>query len=229
MKTLRGIVKINLQQAKTEYLIVGILFFVIVAQDIILNVILGVPSNGLAFGNYLVLLPLFMGIFIPAKNFSKLLNLGCKRLDFFKSCLLTYAIAAFFTALVCLVLWLVVDPIVLARAGEPTLFNLFEVFGFEKNGAIAAFFQMFAFLLLVACVAHTLTLAQGRWYGWLADALIIAIISVFTPIAPLRAALVWFFKMIIFHDAATVQILSCLILGASVYLAGLVPIKTKPI
>jgi hypothetical protein len=229
MKTLKGIVKINLKRAKTEYLIVGIIFLAMIAQDVILNVILQIPSNGLAFGNYLLLLPLLMGILIPAKNFSKLLNLGCKRLDFFKGCLLTYAIVAFFTALACLVLWLAVDPIVLSHTSEPSLYNLFEVFGFAENGAAAAFVRMFAFMLFVCCVAHTLTLAQGRWYGWLADALLIAIISVFTPIAPLRAALVWFFNMIIFHDIAAVQILSCLVLGALVYFAGLVPIKTKPI
>ncbi|MDR1604962.1 MAG: hypothetical protein LBS10_09300 [Gracilibacteraceae bacterium] len=229
MKTLNGVVKINLQQAKTEYLIVGILFFVTVAQDIILNVILHLPSNGLAFGNYLLLLPLLMGIFIAAKNFSKLLNLGCKRLDYFKGCLLTYASAAFFTTLACLVLWLAVDPFVLTHTSEPSLYNLFDVFGFAQNGAAVAFWQMFAFLFLAACVAHTLTLVQGRWYGWLADALIIAVISVFTPIAQLRAALAWFFRLIIFHDVAAVQILSCLILGVLVYCAGLGPIKTKPI
>ena len=57
--------------------------------------------------------------------------------------------------------------------------------------------------------------------------LIVAIISVFTPIAPLRAALAWFFNMIIFHDAATIQILSCLIVGVALYAASLVPIKRK--
>jgi hypothetical protein len=229
MKTLKGIVKINLKQAKTEYLIVGILFFVVVAQDIILNVILHLESNGMAFGDYLALLPLLMGIFIPAKNFSKLLNLGCKRFDFFSACLPTYAITAFCTTLVCLVLWLAVDPVVLAHTSEPSLYNLFDVFGFARNGVTVAFIQMFVFLLLTACAAHTLTLMQGRWYGWLADALIVAVISVFTPIAPLRAALVWFFNMIIFHDYAIVQILSCVVLGAAVYCAGLIPIKTKQI
>ncbi|MDR1615677.1 MAG: hypothetical protein LBR98_01455 [Syntrophomonadaceae bacterium] len=229
MKTLKGIVKINLKQSKPAYLIVGILFSTTFASEIITRVILRLGGGGVALGNYLLILPLLMGIFIPAKNFSKLLNLGCKRLDFFKACLTTYVTAAFFTTLVCLVLWFVVDPIILTHMSEPSLYNLFDVFGFAKNGLAAAFFQMFAFLLLTSCAAHTLTLAQGRWYGWLADALIIAVISVFTPIAPLRATLVWFFNMIIFHDLAAVQILSCLILGVAVYCAGLVPIRMRKI
>jgi hypothetical protein len=228
MKALKGIVKINLKQSKTAYLIAGILFFTVAVQEFVL-VILRIPGGGLALGNYLLILPLLMGIFIPAKNFSRLLNLGCKRLDFFKGCLPAYAIAAFFTTLACFALWLAIDPVLLPFSSDPSLYNLFEVFGFAKSGAAAAFLRMFAFLLLTSCVAHTLTLAQGRWYGWIADALIIAVISVFTPIAPLRAALVWFFRMIIFHDLAAVQILSCLILGAAVYCAGLIPIQAKQI
>ncbi|MDR0424778.1 MAG: hypothetical protein LBH39_04900 [Clostridiales Family XIII bacterium] len=229
MKTMTGIAKINLKQSKTAYMIVGILFFLQVGSEIVTRVILRLEGGGLALGNYLLLLPLLMGIFIPAKNFSKLLNLGCKRLDFFRGCLPAYAAAAFFVTLACLVLWLAVDPVLLSYSSEPSLYNLFDVFGFARDGVAIAFFRMFAFLLLVSCVAHTLTLVQGRWYGWLADALIIIIISVFTPIAPLRAALVWFFHTIIFHEFAAVQILSCLILGAAVYCAGLAPIKAKQI
>ena len=59
--------------------------------------------------------------------------------------------------------------------------------------------------------------AQDKWYGWVADILIIAIISVFTPIAPLRAALVRFFNLIIFHSNAFIQIAACLILALVVY------------
>jgi hypothetical protein len=237
VKALKSIVKINLRQSKTACLIVGIVLFVTIVQ-IIIRIIFRLPGGDMALGDYLILLPLFMSIFIPAQNFSKLLNLGCRRIDFFKGCLLTYVVAAFLTALAALVLWLVIDPVQLfftsdlwpaSDPGEPTLYNLFDVFGFVRNGAAVALIQMFAFLLLVSCAAHTLTLIQGRWYGWLADALLIAVISVFTPIAPLRAALVWFFNMIIFHDLAAVQILSCLVLGAAVYCAGLIPIRTKPI
>jgi hypothetical protein len=229
MKTLKGVVKINLKESKTAYLIIGILFLANIISEIITRVIMHLGGGGLAAGNYLIILPLLMGIFIPAKNFSKLLNLGCKRWDFFRGCLFSYLIAAFFTTLVCLALWLILDPLLLPFSSDLSLYNLFEVFGFAKNGLAVAFTQMFAFLFLTSCAAHTLTMIQGHWYGWLTDALIIAIISVFTPIAPLRAGLVWFFKMIIFHNLAAAQILSCLILALIVYCAALVPIKTKQI
>jgi hypothetical protein len=228
MKTLQGIVKINLKQSKLAYLIVGIVFFATAVSVIITRVILR-HGSGLALGNYLLILPLLMALFIAAINFSKLLNLGCRRWDFFRGCLPVYVIAAFCTALVCLALWLALDPFLLSFSSELPQYNLFDVFGFVKNGAVVAFIQMFALLLLTSCVAHTLTLVQGHWYGWLADALIVAVIAVFTPIAPLRAALGWFLDMIVFNDLAIVQILSCVVLGAAVYAAGLVPIREKQI
>jgi hypothetical protein len=148
-------VKINLKQSKLAYWIVGIVFFATAVSEIITRMILRLGA-GLALGNYLLILPLLMVIFISAKNFSKLLNLGCKRLDFFKGCLPVYVIAAFCTTLVCLVLWLVLDPVLLPFSKDSSLYNLFDVFGFVKNGAAVAFIQMFALLLLTACVAHTL-------------------------------------------------------------------------
>ncbi|AEC01794.1 hypothetical protein [Parasphaerochaeta coccoides] len=228
MKTIQGIVKINLKQSKLAYLIAGIVFFATAVSDIITRVILRIGS-GMALGNYLLILPLLMGIFIPAINFSKLLNLGCKRLDFFKGCLPTYALASFCTTLVCLVLWLFHDPFMLPFSSDPSLYNLFDVFGFAKNGEMVAFIQMFTLLLLTSCAAHTLTLVQGHWYGWLADVLIVAVIAVFTPIAPLRATLSWFFDLIIFNNLAIVQILSCVVLSVAVYATGLVPIREKQI
>jgi hypothetical protein len=147
------------------------------------------------------------------------------RMDFFISAGLTYLCAAATVTVISLAM-----ELFLGGPGQENidwLFSLFEVFGFKRNGPGTAFLRMTAFLLLFCCVLHTLTLVQGRWYGWVIDGLLIAIISVFTPIAPLRAALGWFFTMIIFHDSALVQILSCIVLSAAVYAASLIPIKNK--
>jgi hypothetical protein len=62
-----------------------------------------------------------------------------------------------------------------------------------------------------------MTAAQDKWYGWVADVLIVAIISVFTPIEPLRASLVWFFNLIIFHSNTFLQIAAYLILATAIY------------
>jgi len=182
-------------------------------------------NETVAAGNFLFVLPMLLGVFIPARNFTKMMNLGGKRMDFWRSCLPIYAIASLAASLVALVFCLAVNPVMLTRFGG--LFDLFDIFGFMAHGAVAAFFQMSAFLFLSACAAHILTLIQGRWYGWIADILIVAIISVFTPIAPLRAALVWFFHMIIFHNYAFVQFASCLVLSAAAYALSLIPIKGK--
>jgi hypothetical protein len=115
------------------------------------------------------------------------------------------------------------------RSAGIDMFYVGEVFGFMARGPVIAFLQMFAFLLMLCCVLHTMTLIQGYWYGWVVDLLIVTIISVFTPIAPLRIWLVRFFNLIIFGSNVTVQILSCLVLGAVVYCASIIPIKSKRI
>jgi hypothetical protein len=97
------------------------------------------------------------------------------------------------------------------------ILDIMHVFGWINNGIVVAFFQQFAFLLLFAAFVHTLTAMQDKWYGWVADVLIIVIISVFTPIAPLRASLAWFFNLIIFHSNAFLQIAACLILAFVIY------------
>ncbi len=129
--------------------------------------------------------------------------------------------------LINIVLHFTIDQFLLTQGGG--VLALLDVFGFMANGPIVAFIQMWAFLILFCCVLHTLTLIQGRWYGWAVNVLIIAIISIFTPIALLRDVLGWFFNMIIFHDIAIVQILSCLVLGIAVYCSSLIPIRSKQI
>lgn len=229
MKTAFGMAKINLRQTRAVYYTALIALLVGCVQYTI-DMAFNPPGNvSVAVGNYLFVLPALMVILVASRNFTKLMNLGGKRMDFFKSCIITYLPVAVLVSLVSIISHLTIDKLMLARGHFAGILDLYEVFGFMGNGAVIAFFQMTAFLLLLSTVAHTLTLIQGRWYGWVADAVIAAIISVFTPIAPLRAALIWFFNMIIFHNIAIVQIASCLVLGAAVYIAGLVPIKSKRI
>lgn len=226
MKTVIGMVKINLKLAKTAYLITGLVFALVISNYIVAATVNSPDNSTVAIGNYLYLLPLFMAIFIPAQNFSKLMNLGGKRTDFFKSSILTYLPVIVAVTLLSIISNLTVDRMMVDKVG---LLELLDIFGFMARGPVVAFFQMCAFLLLFCCTLHTLTLAQGRWYGLAADVLIVSIVSVFTPIVPLRAALVWFFNMIIFHNIAIVQILFCLIVGAIIYCVSLIPIKSKQI
>ena len=225
MKTTLGVWGINAKRSRVPYLITGILVVCGIATTIL--TLIGLPVSGLPIGNYLFLLPICMAYFIPTLNMTKILNLGGTRMDIFRGFFLTYAAAVVATALVSLILYYSADTLIQTQEG-PSL-NLWDVFGFLAHGPVVGFFQMAAFFFLFACVVHTLALSQEHWYGWVAMVMIVAVISVFSSIPVLRKALVWFFDLIIFNPQPAVQILACLVLGAAVYAASLVPIASKPI
>lgn len=228
MKTVFGMVKVNIRHSKDVYINAGIVLALGTLNYLLCVLISGSDNNWtVSLGNYFYLIPLLMAVFVPAINFTKLMHLGGKRMDFYKSSILIYIPVIFAASLLSIILHKIIDPMILTHIEG--IYDLSEVFGFVDNGMIIAFFQMCAFLILLCCTIHTLTLMQGRWYGWLVDAIIIAIISIFTPIAKLRSVLIWFFNMIIFHDIAIVQILSCLILGALIYCASVIPIRNRQI
>jgi hypothetical protein len=228
-----GMTKVNWRHSKTAYLIAGITFLVglsnyIVWPELYVN---GVNSGSYltAMGDYLYLLPVCLGIFVPTQNFRRLMNLGGNRMDFFKSGALTYVPVAATVSLLSVIAYLTIDAWMIASFGGGLrgVLDLLDAFGFMARGPVVAFFQMSAFLIFAACVAHTLTLIQGHWYGWVTDGLLIAVLCVFTPVEPIRDALVWFWNMAIFHSHAIAQIAFCLALGAAVYCASLIPIKSK--
>ena len=216
------VAKTNLRNIKLAYIITAVTAGSIVIQDIvyvILNMFginIGAGEGMMGAGNMLFLLIILSAVFIPSMNFRKMMNLGGRRGNFFTGCAVTYAIMAACVSLASIILYYTYENAVTSYFDGWTL-NVLYWFGWADNGAVIAFFQQFAFLFLAACVIHTLAAAQDKWYGWVADILIIAVISVFTPIAPLRAALVWFFNLIIFHSNAFLQIVACLILALAVY------------
>ena len=225
MNTTLGVVGINAKRSRVPYLIAGI----VVACGVVTAILhlTGLPVSGLPIGDSLLLLPLCMAVFVPALSMTKILNLGATRMDVARGFLLTYVATVIATSLAALILYYPVDRPLVA-SDEPSLI-LWDVFGFLAHGPVVGYLQMAAFFFLFACVLHTLTLSQGHWYGWVADVVIVAVISVFSSIPVLRRALVWFFHLIIFNPLPVVQILTCILLGAAVYAASLVPIATKQI
>ena len=85
--------------------------------------------------------------------------------------------------------------------------NLMDVCQWTANGIVVAGLQQMFFLLLVMIFLHVLLSMQTHWYGWLTDAILVAIICVFTPIAPLRAVLAGFFQIIMINRNAPFCIL----------------------
>lgn len=217
------VAKTNFRNIKLAYAITLITMGCILIQDIVyiilsfFNIFPGTDNSTLGCVNYLYLIIILGAIFIPSLNFRKIMNLGGKRKDFFWGCAVNYIIMAAVISLANLIFYYTYEKFIFSNyyKGGFTL-NPVYWFGWVDNGPALAFFQQFAFLLFAAVFIHTLTAVQDKWYGWVADIVIIAIISVFTPIAPLRAALIWFFYMIIFSNAF-VQIASCLFLSAAIY------------
>jgi len=210
------IAKINLRQIKPAYFITALVFLLMFTNEIISLLIVSSADNEiLSSGNTFIILPIFAAIFIPSRNLRKIINLGGKRNDYFKGCIPVYAIISAFVTLIIILYYYTIDRFMMNYVHG--VLNLIEVFGFIRRGPIVAFVQMFAFLFLFSVFIHTLTAAQDKWYGWAADIALVAIISVFTPIAPLRRTLVWFFRAIIFHPSALFQIAFCIILASALY------------
>jgi len=252
-KSIWNTAKINLRHLQVPYVLVGLLTGALFVQIIVFLILASSGVNvsnqsHIGAGSMLWLIPLMAGIFIPARNFRRIINLGGKRENFFWGSLTSYAVLAAAVSLANIVIFYAFErPIIRTEQFMPFfpfdreafvfgypghiggIANLIEVFRWTSNGPVIAFLQQFALLFLIATFAHTLTAIQDKWYGWVIDVIIIAIISVFTPILQLRAALVWFFNLIIFHDIAILQIGSCLVLAVGIYMINKPVLSRKAI
>lgn len=177
----------------------------------------------LSNGNYTWLLAVMSPFFFVLYDFSKLMHLGASKRDYFLGCLISYGLLAFGISLLNTLIHLVIDPAYQAQ----TVINMMDVCHWTENGIILAGLQQMFFLLLVMVFLHVLLSMQAHWYGWLTDAILAAIICIFTPIAPLRAVLGRFFSLIMFNSNAILHIGICLLLSAALSLAGVMVLKRK--
>ena len=189
-------------------------------------VVLCATSSGetvLSNGNYTWLLAVFAPFFFVFYDFSKLMHLGASKRDYFAGCLIGYVLLAFCISMLNTLIHLIIDPAYPAQA----VINMMDVCGWTENGIVAAGIQQMLFLLLVMLFLHVLLSMQAHWYGWLADAILVAIICVFMPISPLRAVLGEFFSLIMFNPNALLHIGVCLLLSAALSLGGIAVLKRK--
>lgn len=189
-------------------------------------VVLCATSSGevaLSNGNYTWLLAVLTPFFFVFYDFTKLMHLGASKRDYFFGCLISYGFLALCISLVNTVVHVLIDPVYPAQ----TVINLMDVCRWTENGVLVAGLQQMFFLLLVMIFLHVLLSMQTRWYGWLTDTVLVAVICVFTPIAPLRAVLSGFFQIIMFNGSAVLHIGVCLLLSAAFSLAGLAVLKRK--
>jgi hypothetical protein len=209
--------KVIFRTIKAAYIVTGILFILPLVQDLVFIILTsrGVIENdntAVSVGNYLYLLAPLAGI-MTAGPFRRFINLGGKRDGFWAGCLFGFIILAGAISLANTIVYLVYDRFIMGFGHYVEIINLLDVFGWSGRGLIVAFIQQFAVLFLLTVFFHTLAALHYCWIGLAADALLVAIISVFTPIAPLRAAEAAFFNWILFYPHALAQICACLVLG----------------
>lgn len=177
----------------------------------------------LSNGNYTWLPAVFAPFFFVFYDFSRLMHLGASKRDYFFASLISYGLLAFGISLLCTLIHLVIDPAYQAQ----TVINMMDVCRWTENGIVTAGLQQMCFLFLVMVFLHVLLSMQPHWYGWLTDAVLAAIICIFTPIAPLRAVLGEFFSLIMFNPNAVLHIGVCLLLSAALSFAGLAVLRRK--
>lgn len=197
--------------------------FIVTAAVALCATTSGDSAIALSNGNYTWLLAVMTPFFFVFYDFRKLMYLGASKKDFYLGSLMGYGILALLISLVNTGVHLLIDP--LNRAQR--VVNLMDVCGWMENGALVAFLQQAVFLFLVMIFLHVLLSMQPHWYGWVTDAVLAAIICVFTPIAPLRGLLAGFFGVVMLNANAPVHIAVCLALSAALAAAGLTVLKRK--
>ncbi len=191
-------------------------------------VVLCATSSGdvvLSNGNYAWLLAVMTPFFFVFYDYTKLMHLGANKRDYYSGCLISYGVLALGISLINTLIHLLIDPVYPAQA----VINMMDVCKWTENGTWIAGVQQMFFLLLVMIFLHVLLSMQPHWYGWLTDAVLVAIICVFTPIPALRSVLSNFFQVIMLNGNAFLHIGICLLLSAALSFAGLWVLKRKTI
>lgn len=179
--------------------------------------------TALSRGNYAWLPAAAAPFFLVFYSYTKLLYLGASKKAYYLGTLACYGVLALGMSLVNTLVRLVIDPLNHTQA----VINLMDVCGWWQNGPVLAAAQQFAFLLACMLFLHTLLSMQAYWYGWLADGILIAVISIFTPIAPLRGLLGGFFRAVMLNANAPFHLAVCTALCAAFALAELAVLKHK--
>lgn len=218
-----AVAKVNFRRgAFAAYLTAGICVLAGIT-DMILDRALNTGDITLAVYNYLCLVPLIAPVLFASVSFTKFMHIGVKKKTYLYGCAINYAVYAAAVSVIGMLETFLIDR---PLGGASPVYGLISVFGWDQN-ILTALFCPFAFLLFAQAVLHTLTFIQTRWYGWAADLVIVVILSVFTPIAPLRQVEVWFFHLVIFQKPAILQIGTCLILSLLVYATNLFYLRRR--
>lgn len=212
--------------SKETYIITGIVLAMWVISTIVEFIVPGYTSDGVSAGNYFCLIIIFAPIFIVGKHYKKLINIGAKKMDFFRGCVINYIVFAVVVAIINMLFHYLVNPMLYGdRAYE--LLSYSTAFGWADNGIVAFFFYQLGSYILLSLIIHTFVLYQNMWIGWVADVVLAAVLSTFIPIACLRVVLISFFNTFVFNPSAFLQLIYSLILGTVIYISTLYNLARK--
>lgn len=219
-----AVAKINFKRTTwIAYMIAGICMLAMLIDIIIDRSLQRTEDTAISFYCMAYIICILAPIFISSVNYTKLMNIGVKKKQYFFGCIINYIVFATIVSLFGVIETYLIDDFLSANGS--TIYGLVRIFGWDSN-VFTAFFSQFAFLLLVQSTIHTLTFMQTKWYGWVADAVIVVIISVFTPIPALRSVEEFFFSLIIFAKPL-VQIFVCLALSALFYATNIYYLRKR--
>lgn len=215
MTAITAIIKRLFASNKVSFIITGVVVLCATTS--------GGSPIALSNGNYAWLLAVMTPFFFVFYDYTKLMHLGTSKKDYFLGSLASYGLMALLVSLANTGIRVLIDPL----NPTQTVINMMDLCGWTDNGIFAAFLQQTVFLLLTMIFLHVLLWMQPYWYGWLTDGVLVAIICIFTPIAPLRHILAGFFKVIMFNGNALLHIGICLLLSAALSIIGLAVLKRK--
>lgn len=199
--------------------------FIITAVVVICATTSGDSKIALSNGNYTWLLAIMTPFFFVFYDYTKLMHLGTSKKDYFLGSLASYGLMALLVSLANTAIHFLIDPLNRTQ----TVINIMDLCGWTVNGIFAAFIQQAVFLMLTMIFLHVLLSMQPYWYGWLTVGILVGIICIFTPIAPLRHIMAGFFKVIMFNSKSLLHIGVCLLLSVALSLIGLTILKRKTI
>ena len=150
-----SVAKINFKHTTWISYMVAAIGMVAMAVDMVLDRTLNnVGDTSIAIYSMLYLICILAPVFIASVNYTKLMNIGVKKKQYFYSCMINYIVFAAVISFLGVLETYLLDGYL--NASGSTVYGLIEVFGWNSN-IFTAFFSQFAFLLFVESVIHTLT------------------------------------------------------------------------
>lgn len=225
MNKARKVAGFNFKYGCKETYIITLVVVLLTVISMIINTSIGESSNeNQSIGNLFALINILAPIFIILKYYRKLINIGAKKLDFFKGCIINYIVFAVIVAIINVLFYYVLEPLIW---GSSFNISYLPAFDWTSSGVFACFVYQVGFYILLSVFIHTLVLYQNMWIGWVADVLLITIISVFTPIPSLRQVLIDFFRATTLNPSFVMQFVWDILLAALLYVSTLYNLSKK--